>query len=82
MADDDKWVGTREGGITGGKKHSSASIELGKLCAGNRGLLLLLHCTGRRRKGRKREGKPSRGEIGVQSKNRHERHGGRKERGE
>ena len=30
--------------------------------------------------GRERERKPSRGEIWVQSKNRHERHGGRKER--
>ena len=28
VADDDKWVEKREGGITGGKKHSSASIEL------------------------------------------------------
>ena len=76
-------LGRERGGITGGKKHSSASIELCKLCAGNRGLLLL-HCTGRRRKGRKRERerKPSRGEIWVQSKNRHERRGreGRRER--
>ena len=81
VADDDKWVEKREGELRVVKstvrlRSSSAScaLEIEASCC---------CCTAQEdeeKGGRERERKPSRGEIWVQSKNRHERHGGRKER--